>query len=321
MNVQQLMLSTTVACAAAFAADAMGQTELFRDNLEDGTNWGVNSTSDDVAATFGFDYGISALSIPEAPNTRVGDAPTTGLKAEANIIDPAAAESFIAYPIGQNFTGKYKLRFDAWMNFDLDAFYNNGQAGTTEFIGGGIGYNGVDSGVGTVGGGAQVIATGDGGSGSDWRVFAADAFLGTAEMEAGSRNGFDPHYADFLPSQPSPPGQLQIDLNTPGGVAGSPGFQWITFEVITDDQIGQINIEKPNGERLRIATFNQANRPFQSDGNIGLYYADLFSSVAAVAPLQFGLFDNVEVSTVPEPATAMLFAAGLGGVLLFRRRR
>ena len=77
----------------------------------------MNASSTDVAATFGFDYGIAALSIPEAPNTRAGDAPTTGVKAEANLAE-AGADEFAIYPTGQNFTGNYQLRFDAWMNID-----------------------------------------------------------------------------------------------------------------------------------------------------------------------------------------------------------
>ncbi|MEQ8211691.1 MAG: PEP-CTERM sorting domain-containing protein [Lacipirellulaceae bacterium] len=290
-------------------------TELFRDALESSVGWGVNSTGD-TSATFGFDYSVSNLSIPEAPNTQVGDASTTGLLAQANIVSPAAGESFIAYPIGESFSGSYQLRFDAWINFDADNFYNNGAAGTTEFIGGGLGYNDTDNNVGS---GAQIIATGEGGSGSDWRAFADGAFLSTGEMVAGTRNGFDPYYSDFLPSVSPPAGQAQT---APGdSIAGSPGFQWVTFEVNTANGKSAVFIEKPGGDRLHITTINRdGSRPYTSDGNIGLFYADFFSSVSSAPQMQFGLFDNVVVTQIPEPMTASLILVGLGLVAGCRRR-
>lgn len=304
----------TIAMYAVVCAVSAGAQELFRDNLESAAGWGVNSTGD-TSATFGFDYSIGALSIPEAPNTRGGDAPTTGMLAQANIVEPAAGESFIAYPVGQNFTGNYQLRFDAWMNFDADAYYNGGAAGTTEFMGGGIGYDNVGSDIGV---GAQVIATGDGGSGSDWRAFGDGSFLSTSEMIAGTRNGFDFYYSSFLPSVSPPAGQAQLSAGD--SIAGSPGFQWITFEINTAHGKSAVFIEKPGGERLHIATINaNGTRPYTSDGNIGLIYADFFSSVAAVPGLQFGLFDNVEVNAIPEPGSIALLLGGCG--LAFYGRR
>lgn len=301
------------------AAAPIEAAELFRDNLQDGVNWEVNSTSADVSAAFGFDYGMAGLSIPEAPNTRPGDAATRGLRVGANLADPPSAESLIAYPIGQNFTGAYQLRFDAWMNLDLDALYNNDSAGITEFIGGGIGYDSVSAGVNT---GAQIIATGDGGSVSDWRAFADGNFLSSAEMTAGTRNGFDPYYSDFLPAVVPPVGQLQTYVGPDGSVAGSPGFQWLTFEVNTANGRSGIWIEKPDGDRLHLTTVNaDGSQPYTSDGNIGLIYADFFSSVAAVPQLQFGLFDNVEVNSIPEPNTMFLLVGAILGLVACGYRR
>ena len=143
-------------------------------------------------------------------------------------------------------------------------------------------------------------------------------------MAAGTRNGFDSYYSDFLPSVLPPAGQLQIYNGPDGGIAGSPGFQWVTFEINSANGIASINLEKPGGDRLRIATYGAGYGPapvsYTSDGNIALIYTDWFSSIAAVPALQFGLFDNVEVNRIPEPSTAILLAAGLGGVLVMRRR-
>lgn len=310
MTVHQLMLSVTVVCAAVCAVDATGQ-ELFRDAMSSGAGWGVNANNADSAATFGYDY--SADDIPEAPNSVGGDTATTGVKLEANLAD-GALSVFSIYPVGESFSGDYSLRFDAWINYDVDERINGGSAGTTEFIGGGIGY---DDTLADVGVGAEVLATGDGGSGSDWRVFADGAFLDPAEMAGGSRNGFDPHFSDFLPGVSPPAGQFH--LSYPPGTAGSPGFQWITFEIATHGDLGVINIEKPNGEVLRIAKFDQADRPFTADGNIRVIYADFFSSVTSRPDITFGVVDNVVVSTVPEPSSILLVALGVGGLVVRRR--
>lgn len=313
--IKRLSVCCMLCAVAVLAASSASAQVLFSDPLESGAGWAVNS-SGDTSATFGFDYSIGALSIPEAPNTQGGDVPTTGLLAQANIVQPAAAESFIAYPVGQSFSGSYQLRFDAWMNFDADAFYNNGQAGTTEFIGGGIGYDEVGSDIGV---GAQIIATGEGGSGSDWRAFGDGGFLSPSEMVANDRNGFNSYYSDFLPAVSPPAGQAQSAAGD--SIAGSPGFQWVTFEINTANGKSKVVIEKPGGERLHITTINAYGaRPYTSDGNIGLIYADFFSSVAAVPGLQFGLFDNVVVTQIPEPATFSLVALGLAAVGLRRRR-
>lgn len=274
---------------------------LFRSELESGVGWGVNS-SGDTSATFGYDYSVD--NIPEAPNSEGGDVGTSGLKLEANIVSPAAGESLTAYPIGENFTGDYRLRFDAWINFSLDNFFNNGAAGTTEFIGGGIGYDDIATDIGP---GVHVLATGEGGSGSDWRVFDGGVFLSTGDMVAGTRNGLDAYYSDFLPSVAAPAGQQTIADDS---VAGSPGFQWITFDIRKFNDDVFVSIEKPGGDMLPLANIQDVQT---GDGNIGVTYADFFSSVSSEPQFQFGIIDNVIVDVaIPEPSSlALLIAAGL----------
>lgn len=305
----------TLASLTLFLAAPADAAELFRDELASGAGWGINSFGDgDHAATFGYDY--SADGIPEAPNSQGGDTATSGVKAVANTDSgSAAAAGFTLYPTGQSFSGSYQLRFDTWTNYDVDERINGGSAGTTEFIGGGVGYDDTSADIGV---GAQIIATNDGGSGSDWRAFADGSFLANEDMTGGSRNGFVGHYANFLPGV-APPGS-QLQLSFPPGTAGSPGFQWVTFEINTNVDAGRaiVTLEKPDGTRREIVRIDQ---PYTSDGNIGLYYADLFSSVTSRPDLTFGIFDNVVVSSidVPEPATGLLVA--IGGCLAAVRRR
>lgn len=281
--------------------------------------WGTNASSGDTQATFGYNY--SADGIPEAPNSQGGDPATRGVKMESNISAPTSAESLTVYPTGQNFTGNYTLRFDAWMNYDAHERINGGSAATTEFLGGGIGYDNLASDIGTTG--VHVLSTGDGGSGSDWRIFADGAFQSSTAMAAGSRNGADPYYVDFLPGTPPPLAQAQI--SHPAGVAGSPGFQWITWEITTFNNMVSVFIEKPGGERLKIIDFDKTvpESAATTDGNIGLTHADFFSSVTPRPDLAFGVIDNVVVSdaVVPEPGTTGLLALTLGAALAGRRRR
>jgi hypothetical protein len=309
------MLSGAV--VVAFVAQVAVAADLYGpDQMTDGSGWGLNGSADgDYRATFGYDY--SADGIPEAPNSQPGDVATSGMKAEANLVDPAAAAFFSAYPIGQNFTGTHQLTFDAWMNFSSDDWYNNGQAGTTEFLGGGIGYDGLSADIGS---GAQMIATGEGGSGSDWRAFKDGFFVAAADMAAGSRNGADPYYATFLPKVDAPVDQEQV----PGGsIEGSPSYQWITWIFTNVNGIVTVDIQKPDLSTLRLVTMDcndtsDGSSGCASEGNISLFYGDFFSSVTGSPELTFGLFDNVRVTDVPEPSTLGLLSVL---ALAFVRRR
>lgn len=298
---------------------ASAAPSLFRDDMTSGASWGVNSgLGTDFNYKFNYAYNLSG--IPEAPSTQLGDASSRGLLLEANQSQPASVDYFTLYPIGQNFTGNYQLRFDAWMNYEA------GGTGTTEFLGGGIGYDNVTADIAS---GAQAMATGDGGSSNDWRAFKSPPqfFIPDADMAGGTHQGTDPYYADFLPSVAAPAvqGQGVAGLSS----AGSPGFQWITWEFSVIDDYVTIGIEKPGGSYLRIAEYDATNTSDGSngvttDGNISLFYADFFTSVNSYPELTFGVIDNVEVNAlnaVPAPGAFLLASLGAGAVGFVRRRR
>lgn len=302
---------------------ASASTILFQDQMIDATSWGVNA-GQGTDYNYTFNYAYNFFGIPEAPNTEPGDIPSRGLKLEANQNSPGAAEYFTLYPIGQNFTGSYQLRFDAWMNFEV------GGTGITEFLGGGIGYDNITADVAS---GAQAIATGNGDSSSDWRAYKSPPqfFIPDADMTAGTRNANDPsntYYSDFLPAVATPVFQGQGGTS----VAGSPGFQWITWLFTVDGNEVTIDIEKPDGSQLQIVQYDATDMSdgssgVSTDGNISLFYADFFTSVSSNPALAFGVIDNVAVttlpdpSTVPEPSMFILFSMGILGLVFILRNK
>lgn len=296
---QSRIIPFVVTTVVAGFLNQSASAQLFQDQMNNGAGWGVNALGSDYAYTFNYDY--SANGIAEAPHSAVGDDATRGVKLEANLTS-GTVQYFTLYPMGQNFTGSYQLRFDAWMSF--------GTSGTTEFLGGGIGYDNVSADLLS---GPQAIATGEGGSASDWRALKSGFFIPAADMAGGTRQGSDSYYSDFLPS-----------VN--GSVAGSPGFQWITWEFNVIGNDVSIFIEKPSGDRLELVSFDKTDTSDGSsgtttDGNISLFYADFFTSIADPADMTFGLIDNVIVTRVPEPTTVSLALLGGFGLLLLARRR
>lgn len=275
---------TVTLASLTLLAVTQASAQLYIDQMNNGASWGVNASTGDYLTTFNYDYG--AQGIPEAPNSQGGDDATRGLKLESNLFD-GAGNFFTLYPMGQSFNGSYQLRFDAYMSY--------GSVGTTEFLGGGLAYNGTDADLTS---GAQAIATGDGGSSQDWRAFDSGAYFPLG-------NGNTEPYVSFLPS-----------VN--GSAAGSPGFQWITWEFNALEGDVSIVIEKPDSSRLTLTSFTPAGG---TDGNISLFYADFFTSIADPASETFGLIDNVVVTAIPEPTTGALVLLGGAGLGLLARRR
>ncbi len=287
-----------VAVELAISTTSMAQSELFRDDMTNAAAWGTNATSDTLAT---FNYNYSADGIAEAPHSRAGDATTRGVKLEANTFS-GTVETLTVYPLGKNFTGSNRLRFDAWMNFDVQEVLGSA-VGTTEFLGGGVGYDGLAADVAS---GAQLITTGDGGSASDWCAFKSPPqfFVPAANMAGGSRQNSVAYYSDFLPGAIPPASQGQP---AEAGPAGAPGFQWITWEFTSINQGSNhkvsVTIEKPSGERLPIVDLDcsdtsDGSSGCTSEGNISLFYGDFFTSVSPRPDLTFGVIDNVEVSRV-----------------------
>lgn len=155
---------------AMLAASVHAQI-LFEDGLNSGANWTVLQPTD-TRVTFGYNYASDA--IPQAPN----GTDRIGLKMEANLTAAVGRELAV---VPTNFTpsGNYRVSVDIWGN------YSTTGTGTTEFMGGFVGHDGVTAGVN----GGGLIYTADGGALQDIRLYRAVAGTPAQELWIGTRGG------------------------------------------------------------------------------------------------------------------------------------
>lgn len=279
---------------------------LFQSDLDTSDGWVIRNHAD-TAWEFGWDF--TTMGIPPSPGGS-----TTGLKMEANLSEGSPA--YIWAVTEQTFGGQYVVEFDFWAN-TIGPFPGGG-AGSTEFIGGGVGR---EDPVWAMNGAALII-TGDGGSSRDYRLYkdASEQFPESGQYDAGSYSGAnncsDPYYADYFPGQEPP--QWQQD-NYPGVQTGAVqdgalAFAWHHMVITVDEDAGLANFAV---DGLSIGTIDaNIGNPVALAGHAQLIYTDMFSSLSGDNSLTFGVFDNFVVT--PEPTSALLLV--LGGLALLRRR-
>src|SRR5439155_5663078 len=78
--------------------------------------WAANDALEDDSVLFAYDY--SGLGIPPSPH---GGGDTHGVFIAVNKDANAAAAAVNLYPIGQNFSGNYALRFDMFLDIPRGA--------------------------------------------------------------------------------------------------------------------------------------------------------------------------------------------------------
>lgn len=301
---------------------------LFEDQLNSATGWSLVHEADpsDNVVEFGYDY--SVFGIPEAPNSKPGDDATSGLRMQANR-DFGITNSVAAFPTGMTFSGQFTYQFDMWLNavgpFPL------GGTGSTEFGGGAVGF---DNATTTPLSGGSLLVSGEGGSGSDWRLYGGDEFqaygthidpdtqvndLYAPEMPNANGNA-NSYLEPIFPGKTAPDAQLNVDppitnLDQSGTLLnGTLGFRWSTFKFTVDTVAGTALVQVTDAETdvtANIGTFNLTNTYVDRDsietkiitsleGNVALIYRDLFSSLIEeqLTDYSFGLFDNVIVEQV-----------------------
>lgn len=274
-----------------FESDSSGSYTVL-----DESNAASGDGTPDGNILFAFDY--TALSVPAAPNSAPGA--TSGLVMSVNDTDTdEGAQDVITAFHNTAITGKYRLDVDVYLGIDSDG-------GTTEFAHVGVAgdnpatdFNSLF--LDTAGSGHYLAFNGDGDSSSDWRhstpsTFAVPSgdpsYLNNDGVNPNSTNGLVPFYQELLPAP-----EFQFP--------GSPGNSWIELTVTVADTVTYW----VNGTPI-------INTPAEAtDGLVSLGYADLFSSVGG----QFVVYDNLSVTAIPEPTSALLALAGLA--VLARRRQ
>ncbi|HRX85264.1 MAG TPA: hypothetical protein P5572_09630, partial [Phycisphaerae bacterium] len=207
---KRLMAFMGVLALVAPAAMASLYAEDF--NADHTANWMVNDPGlSDIGVDFFYDY--SAIGVPAAPN----GSGTRGLKMTCNN-SGGVFSGFSVSPLGQSFSGNYKLSFDMWLNYvgPLGA----GGSGTTQLGQVGIGTAGnvpMWPGAGTKES-VTFAATLDGGSSVDYRVYSSAQPTGypdadpvfAAGAHAGNRNESDPYYTAAFPGTTAPAAQTLL---------------------------------------------------------------------------------------------------------------
>lgn len=303
---------TIVAGILGVSAASLQAQVIFSDPMESGDAWTVNATTD-TQHEFGWDY--SALGLPSAPNS--GDGSTLGLVMTANMTEGAANE-LNAVVTDLNMSGQYTVKFDFWIN--ANGPFPGGGSGSTEFIGGGVGMNGGDAGRD----GASLIATGEGGSSRDWRLYKDknEQFIESGQYNPAlsSNNASDPLLSSTFPGHEAPALQQAGFPQQTGAVQdGSAGMAWREMAIVVDSDAGTARFSV---DGLWIGTVDaNVGDAVETSGGVGVIYADLFSSISDNPDLSGGVVDNFVVM-VPEPTSgALALMGGLGMLLMSRRRK
>jgi hypothetical protein len=291
-------------------------------DVDDTANWTVNSGPGTNASNLFFDY--STVGIPSAPNSTGGT--TRGVKLQANTSTATPLFGGISVsPTGQSFTGEFRMDFDFWLNFNGPAPV--GGSGSTQAGGAGVGTAGN---VAQWAGGTQdsiyFAMTLDGNSASDYRAYspaAATSYLAASGVYAAgtgtspdARNQSNPYYAGFA-GQSAPAAQtLLFPQQTGTALTGSVAYGWHRGSILSSSGKVTFSIDG-----LLIATVN-AGDDTVAGTNLLLTHFDT-NGTASTDPnagaLMFSLFDNIEVTQVPEPTT-MAFGLLSLYILGFRRR-
>jgi hypothetical protein len=190
-----------LALAAASLPSVSFAAPLFLDDFSTGAsaaNYSIVATDATSSfPTYAYDY--SAVGIPSAPRTTDGS--TKGLRLDANFSAPNAAEAITAYTNAQ-YTGKYIVVFDAWIN--VNGPFPDGGSGSTNYLTAGVGSDGTTNNfVANSGFGGWTAVNGENGSGVDYRFYKDGSLQGvaTAQYAAGTgsnaRNGLDPYYSSL----------------------------------------------------------------------------------------------------------------------------
>jgi hypothetical protein len=296
-------LFATAALSAVVSASSAATLYSTNFETDQSANFTTVVTSADTEANFAFDYGTWVPTSPTAPITSITLAPnssaggTKGLKLRSNFDPTGTVEAVSVFVNAANSLTSWSLTFDAfqmWNGADLAA-----TGTTTAFvIGNSDATKPLYAGAGATLNGWFIFMTGEGGQGSN----DARYYSGT---------GAAPTEADTTPNW-AINGGTALPINTPGAagtwdsiftaanyqVAGTPGRQWVTWELICKNNIVTISVTPVGGPKVQIATWAQV-----ANQKLGLGFWDHNNgSVAAPPEDNFVVIDNLKLETAPVSA-------------------
>jgi len=285
----QSAAEVVISCPGSFCVESFSDDF---DTVASGAAWTVNTSGVDTAFQFAYDY--SADGIPPSPN---GGGTTMGLKVEANIVDPSGAEFVIATPNGVNPTGSYQVEVDYWMNYPI------GSGTGTEFMGGGVGYDGVTTDLN----GNLLYFTSDGGALRDYSMFknGDEQVIGVAneqdQYSITTQSEANPAISAAFPAQSAPAAQGQAGMSP----AGTQAFEWRTLTITVDAVFETINFQLDGFDIGTLVCGGEFGPTCDVGGALQLFYADRFPTISTDASLQFGVFDNFRVLAEQTPGGIM----------------
>ncbi len=305
-------------CGLALTSGTLQSQILYSDNFDAGTSasgWTAVLSHSDAFADFAFDY--STLGIPPAPRS---SGTTIGMRFLANQ-SAGVFQGISASPNGQGFTD-FILRFDMWLNYNGPL--NGGGSGSTQVGSFGWGTSGASAQWAGASSSIMFGASGDGGSTFDYRVYRDNALLApsTGVYAAGTgtspdaRNNIHPYYTALFGGETAPAAQLALYPGQTGATFdGALGFAWRDVVIVK------------NGDTLTwsidgnlIATVSAAGATL-SGNNIffGQFDINATSSTDVNDFLITSIYDNITVSVIPEPSSALLGLLGLAALGLRRK--
>lgn len=279
------------------------QNVVFTDNFDanSAANWTANKSSTDTRVTFYYDY--AADGIPSAPHATGGT--TRGVKFEANMATGVTAALSVS-PIGQSFSGDYRLHFDMWLN--ANGPFPLGGTGSSQFVTGGLGTAGNRvqwTGSGSTADGCWFAVDGEGQATDTSTTSDFGAYIGTTVQSVGSgvyaagtdanaRGNGNAYYTTAFPGGQTAPAWQQSNYaqQTGGLQAGSVGFTWRDVIISKRGNVIEWSIDGVKLATVTNATFTASN--------VFVGYWDPFASLSDNTALSFGLVDNVRVE-VPAP--------------------
>ncbi|MEO6036714.1 MAG: PEP-CTERM sorting domain-containing protein [Verrucomicrobiota bacterium] len=321
-----VLLFAIIGASLVPSSNVAAQT-LYSDNFDSGlsgANWISRLSGADASASFAFNYG--SLGIPSAPNSVGGT--TIGMNFLANQ-SVGIQQGVSASPVGQSFTGDFRIRFDMWLNYN--GRLDGGGNGSTQVGSFGWGTSGASAQWAGSSSSIMFGATGDGGSSFDYRVYRTNGLVSpsvvTGVYAAGnigdstandSRNNTATYYTTRFGGEVAPSAQLTLfPQQTNATPAGAIGFRWRDVVV---EKAGSILTWTVDGQL--ITTIDSTGATL-SGNNIffGQFDINAGSSTDPNDSLITSIYDNIRVEAVPEPSTIALSLLGALGLICLRRKK